>query len=290
MTLFAIGITIMVSRYPGSMFLYIHILVYTFVSQYIYTQPSNRHQVTNIMGDTLECPVCMENRNLSYLCSNNHGVCGVCYQRLNNKICPTCRGPFGSPVRVNTHRSNREQADEQIQAIKDSIANNTETLALRANSEGRGMQNANWNFDRVGDLIKEWNHHQRKTYNLECAMYQWLCDSRRALLIEPFSLTSTCVGNPHINPRVTRELKRLTTASAKLLKTVSRAKGLLRNRQTHNRTSEILGQLDSDMDHVRTTGMNVVDALDNPPRRRRSREDMNTSVEQTHRDVRQRIE
>ena len=42
-----------------------------------------------------------------------------------------------------------------LQAIKESIADNTAESAMQANHEERGMQNANWVFDTFAGVIDE---------------------------------------------------------------------------------------------------------------------------------------
>ena len=94
---------------------------------------------------------------MSYMCVNHHGVCSMCYQRLPNKICPTCRGPFAPHQHANAPGGGAaQQRREQLQAIKESIANNTKESAMQASHEGRGMQNANWTFVTIAGVIEEW--------------------------------------------------------------------------------------------------------------------------------------
>ena len=217
---------------------------------------------------------------MSYMCVNHHGVCSMCYQRLPNKICPTCRGPFVPP-------SAAKQRREQLQAIKESIANNTEESAMQANHEGRGMQNANWTFDSIAGVIDEWHQHKRRMSELEGTMLQWFSYARMRPLTNPVALTSTYTGNPHNNANVTRGLKALTAAGAKLLTTAGRARQHCRSQPRHT-LDVVLQQMEADMDGVRTVGINVKDAIDNPPRRRRrARED---AAGPMHRDVRQRVD
>lgn len=216
-----------------------------------------------------ECPVCLEVRVLSNLCSNHHGVCNTCYQRLSSKICPTCRGRFNPPQHANAGA----EKQQLVKAIKNSIADNTEESALQANYEGLGMQNANWTFDTISGIISEWHRHQLRMIELEESLKQWFSDDRMQPVTDPFTLTSTYTGNPHNNANVTREVKKLTSAGAKLLKTVGSAKQQCGNRR-RDRLGVMLHQMRVDMDNVRTVGINVKDAIDNPPkRRRRPRED-----------------
>ena len=118
-------------------------------------------------------------------------------------------------------------------------------------------------------------------------MHRWFSDARMQPLTDPVALTSTYTGNPHNNANVTRELKALTAAGAKLLKRAGRAKQQC-STQPRDRLGVVLRQMEADMDSVRTLGINVKVAIDNPPRRRRrGREDAAGPMQ---RDVRQRVD
>lgn len=49
--------------------------------------------------DTLSGPICDEvPPGEIFMCPVAHDICNICYANLGSKVCPTCRGQYGSPI------------------------------------------------------------------------------------------------------------------------------------------------------------------------------------------------
>ena len=91
----------------------------------------------------MECPVCLESKLSIPLLSCGHPLCDVCLPRLNKRICPLCRSPFGKASEPNWPEEEEVTADsvtwEDIEAypFDFSVQVNTRTSRMARRTHPR---------------------------------------------------------------------------------------------------------------------------------------------------------